>query len=154
MKEWLVAFLKENNMSITTAESCTGGMIASEIVEVSGASNVFFEGYITYSEEAKAKLLNVSPNTISKYGVVSVEVAAEMAKGAATAAKADVAISTTGVAGPFGGSKENPVGTVCIGCYIKGRIYTPKCHFEGDRQMIRKSATKYAIKYICGLLSQ
>ena len=114
MKEWLVAFLKENNMSITTAESCTGGMIASEIVEVSGASNVFFEGYITYSEEAKAKLLNVSPNTISKYGVVSVEVAAEMAKGAATAAKADVAISTTGVAGPFGGSKENPVGTVCI----------------------------------------
>ncbi len=154
MEEWLVCYLKEHNMSITTAESCTGGMVASRIVSVSGASDVFSEGYITYSEQAKNKLLNVSMNTIENYNVVSVEVAAEMAEGAARAAGVDVAVATTGVAGPLGGTEEIPVGTVCIGGYIDGRVYTEKYHFEGNRETVRKAATEQAIVFICGLLRQ
>lgn len=154
MEEWLIPYLMEHNMSIATAESCTGGMVASTIVGVSGASGVFSEGYITYSEQAKNKLLNVSMDTIQKYNVVSVEVAAEMAEGAAKAAGADVAVSTTGVAGPLGGTDDIPVGTVCIGCFLKGKVYTEKYHFDGNRDEVRKAAAKQAIEFVCRLLMQ
>lgn len=154
MEEWLVFFLKEHKMTITTAESCTGGMVASHIVSVSGSSEVFSEGYITYSEQSKNKLLGVSMDTIKKYNVVSREVAGEMAEGAARAAGTNVAVSTTGVAGPLGGSEEIPVGTVCIGCYINGKVYTEKFYFDGNRKKIRKAAAEQAIQYVCGLLKQ
>lgn len=148
MEEKIVRFLNEHNMTITTVESCTGGLIAARLVNVSGASNVFSEGYITYSEEAKAKMVGVNPETIKKYNVVSEEVAYEMASGGAKTANADVAVSVTGVAGPLGGTKEIPVGTVCIGVYYKNKVITGKFLFNGDRLQVRKQAVDKALEMV------
>ena len=148
MEEKIVRFLNEHNMTITTVESCTGGLIAARLVNVSGASNVFSEGYITYSEEAKAKMVGVNPETIKKYNVVSEEVAYEMALGGAKTANADVAVSVTGVAGPLGGTKEIPVGTVCIGVYYKNKVITGKFLFNGDRLQVRNQAVDKALEMV------
>lgn len=148
MEEKIVRFLNEHNMTITTVESCTGGLIAARLVNVSGASNVFSEGYITYSEDAKAKMVGVNPETIKKYNVVSEEVAYEMASGGAKTANADVAVSVTGVAGPLGGTKEIPVGTVCIGVYYKNKVITGKFLFNGDRLQVRKQAVDKALEMV------
>ena len=129
-------------------ESCTGGLIAARLVNVSGASNVFSEGYITYSEEAKAKMIGVNPETIKKYNVVSEEVAYEMASGGAKTANADVAVSVTGVAGPLGGTKEIPVGTVCIGVYYKNKVITEKFLLNGDRLQVRNQAVDKALEMV------
>lgn len=148
MEEKIVRFLNEHNMTITTVESCTGGLIAARLVNVSGASNVFSEGYITYSENAKAKMVGVNPETIEKYNVVSEEVAYEMASGGAKTANADVAVSVTGVAGPLGGTKEIPVGTVCIGVYYKNKVITGKFLFNGERLQVRKQAADKALEMV------
>lgn len=148
MEEKIVRFLNEHNMTITTVESCTGGLIAARLVNVSGASNVFSEGYITYSEEAKAKMVGVNPETIKKYNVVSKEVAYEMASGGAKTANADVAVSVTGVAGPLGGTKEIPVGTVCIGVYYKNKVITEKFLLNGDRLQVRNQAVDKALEMV------
>lgn len=148
MEEKIVRFLNEHNMTITTVESCTGGLIAARLVNVSGASNVFSEGYITYSEDAKAKMVGVNPETIKKYNVVSEEVAYEMASGGAKTANADVAVSVTGVAGPLGGTKEIPVGTVCIGVYYKNKVITGKFLFNGDRLQVRNQAVDKALEMV------
>lgn len=148
MEEKIVRFLNEHNMMITTVESCTGGLIAARLVNVSGASNVFSEGYITYSEDAKAKMVGVNPETIKKYNVVSEEVAYEMASGGAKTANADVAVSVTGVAGPLGGTKDIPVGTVCIGVYYKNKVITEKFLFNGDRLQIRNQAVDKALEMV------
>ena len=148
MEEKIVRFLNEHNMTITTVESCTGGLIAARLVNVSGASNVFSEGYITYSEEAKAKMIGVNPETIKKYNVVSEEVAYEMASGGAKTANADVAVSVTGVAGPLGGTKEIPVGTVCIGVYYKNKVITEKFLLNGDRLQVRNQAVDKALEMV------
>lgn len=148
MEEKIVRFLNEHNMTITTVESCTGGLIAARLVNVSGASNVFSEGYVTYSENAKAKMVGVNPETIEKYNVVSEEVAYEMASGGAKTANADVAVSVTGVAGPLGGTKEIPVGTVCIGVYYKNKVITGKFLFNGDRLQVRNQAVDKALEMV------
>lgn len=148
MEEKIVRFLNEHNMMITTVESCTGGLIAARLVNVSGASNVFSEGYITYSEDAKAKMVGVNPETIKKYNVVSEEVAYEMASGGAKTANADVAVSVTGVAGPLGGTKDIPVGTVCIGVYYKNIVITEKFLFNGDRLQVRNQAVDKALEMV------
>lgn len=148
MEEKIVRFLNEHNMTITTVESCTGGLIAARLVNVSGASNVFSEGYVTYSENAKAKMVGVNPETIEKYNVVSEEVAYEMASGGAKTANADVAVSVTGVAGPLGGTKEIPVGTVCIGVYYKNKVITGKYLFNGDRLQVRNQAVDKALEMV------
>lgn len=148
MEEKIVRFLNEHNMTITTVESCTGGLIAARLVNVSGASNVFSEGYITYSEDAKAKMVGVNPETIKKYNVVSEEVAYEMASGGAKTANADVAVSVTGVAGPLGGTKEIPVGTVCIGVYYKNKVITEKFLLNGDRLQVRNQAVDKALEMV------
>ena len=148
MEEKIVRFLNEHNMMITTVESCTGGLIAARLVNVSGASNVFSEGYITYSEDAKAKMVGVNPETIKKYNVVSEEVAYEMASGGAKTANADVAVSVTGVAGPLGGTKAIPVGTVCIGVYYKNKVITEKFLFNGDRLQVRNQAVDKALEMV------
>ena len=142
MEEKIVRFLNEHNMMITTVESCTGGLIAARLVNVSGASNVFSEGYITYSEDAKAKMVGVNPETISE------EVAYEMASGGAKTANADVAVSVTGVAGPLGGTKDIPVGTVCIGVYYKNKVITEKFLFNGDRLQVRNQAVDKALEMV------
>lgn len=148
MEGKIVEFLRQNHLTITTIESCTGGLVASRIVNISGASDVFKEGYITYSEAAKVKLVHVKQETIDKYNVVSRQVAYEMALGGAEAAGVEAAVSVTGVAGPGGGTAEIPVGTVCIGVYYMGKVYTTKEQFKGDRVQVRNSAADKAFEFL------
>lgn len=146
--EKLVKILKENNLTITTCESLTGGLVASAIVDVSGSSQVINEAYVTYAIKSKENLVGVESNVIEKYGVVSVQTAFEMAKKAALKANSDVSISTTGIAGPTGGDCFNPVGTVCFGFYYKGKVETIRVVFDNlGRNKNRKQAVQYAIKY-------
>ncbi len=141
----LVELLTEKKMTVTAAESCTGGLIAATIVDVPGASNVLRESYVTYAVSSKEKLLGVSPGTVAVHTVVSAEVAEEMAKGAAKSAGADLAISVTGYAGPDGGEDGTPAGTVFIGVVLLGQIRVCRYRFEGDRRSVREQAAKAAI---------
>lgn len=140
LEDHLVDLLKKYHLTITTAESCTGGLAAGRIVNVSGASEVFDQAVVTYANKAKMKLIGVSEKTLKKHGAVSKKTAKEMAKGAAKLAKADVAIAITGIAGPDGGTKEKPVGLVYIGCYVKGVVTVKECHFTGNREKVRDYA--------------
>ncbi len=152
MEEKLVSLLQEKKMTITTVESCTGGMVASKIINVSGASEVFYEGFITYANSAKEKYAGVLKETLEMYGAVSSQVAIEMAEGAAKKTGADVVVSVTGIAGPNGGSIEKPVGLVYIGCFIGGRTYYKECRFEGERLEIREQSAKKAIEFAYELI--
>jgi PncC family amidohydrolase len=136
--EKLVELLYERELTITTAESCTGGMISSTLVDTAGVSNVLNEAYVTYSNEAKHRLLDVSEKSLEKYGAVSEQVAEEMVVGAAKKASANCAISVTGIAGPDGGTPDKPVGTVYAGFYYDGEVEVVRYNFTGDRQSIRK----------------
>ncbi len=142
----LVELLQKQGLTITTAESCTGGLISARLVNVSGASEVLKLCVVTYSEEAKQKILGVKEETLKKYGVVSKEVAYEMAQGALRYADADVALSVTGVAGPGGGTTQTPVGTVFIGCNVKGSIVVEKHLFQGDRVLVREKSVDAALR--------
>lgn len=154
IKNKLIEILKEENLIITTAESCTGGLIASKLVDVSGASSVFERGYITYSEKAKVEELGVSEESIKAYGVVSEDVAREMAIGVARKTGADVSISITGIAGPDGGTKEKPVGLVYIACFVKGNDYVLKQIFSRSREEIRENAANEAISFTLKMLTR
>ena len=134
LEEQVVQKLIEKKWKITTAESCTGGLLAGRILNVSGASSVYEEGHITYSNAAKEKILGVSHNTLEKYGAVSTETAKEMAVGAAKTANADVALSTTGIAGPTGGTKDKPVGLIYIACSVLGKVYVKELRLKGTRE--------------------
>lgn len=136
-----INYLIKNNLTISTAESCTGGMVGAKLIGVAGVSKVYQEGIISYSNNAKMLRLGVNKDTLNKYGAVSEEVAKEMLLNL----KTDVAISTTGIAGPDGGTKEKPVGLVYIGIKIKNNIYIDKKIFKGDRQKIRTRATNQAL---------
>ena len=142
----LVTRLRENGWKITTAESCTGGLIGAAIVNVPGASDVFEQGFITYSDEAKARLLGVNAATLAANGAVSRETAGEMALGAARSAKAEVALASTGIAGPGGGTPEKPVGLVYVACYVCGKVTVRCCHFQGSREQIRSSTVQCALE--------
>ena len=145
MEEAVVRLLAKYELTVTTAESCTGGMIASKIVNVPGASDVFNEGFITYSNKAKRKLLDVSKNTLKKYGAVSEQTAKEMALGGVFAADADACVAVTGVAGPDGGTDEKPVGLVYIACCLKDEVTVKECHFHGTRMEIREQSANAAL---------
>lgn len=145
LEDAIVELLKEKGMTVTTAESCTGGLLAGRIMNVAGASAVYQEGYITYSNRAKEKLLGVSEETLRTYGAVSAETAAQMAEGAAKAAEADAALAVTGIAGPGGGSSEKPVGLVYVGCFVKGRVRTEEFIFTGNREKNRDYAVVRAL---------
>ena len=132
-------------MTVTTAESCTGGLLAGRIMNVPGASSVYREGYITYSNEAKEKLLGVEHQTLETVGAVSPETAEQMARGAARQAGADAALAVTGIAGPDGGTPEKPVGLVYIGCCVQGRIRVEEFHFTGNRSKNRDYAVVRAL---------
>lgn len=150
MKEHtLLDLLEKYNLKIATAESCTGGLVASVLCDISGISKYFEEGFVTYSENAKMKNLGVLPETIENYGVVSCEVAEEMAIGACKSANTNCAVATTGVAGPTGGTEENPVGTVCFACVVKNQVLTERMIFEGTRMEIRMQAAIYALEMLC-----
>ena len=148
LEEKIVKELQNRGYTITTAESCTGGLLAGRILNVSGASAVYNEGHITYSNEAKERLLGVSHDTLEKYGAVSKQTAAEMAEGAARVANANVGLSTTGIAGPGGGTSEKPVGLVYVGCCINGDVTVEECRFKGNREENRASAVEAALQLL------
>ena len=133
--------LYKKNLSISTAESCTGGMIAATLISYPGISEVFKEGVVTYSNESKIRRLGVKEETLKKFGAVSEEIAREMVEGVAKNLNTDIAISTTGIAGPGGGTEEKPIGLVYVGIYIKGKTIVEKLNLTGDRESIRKKAT-------------
>ncbi len=137
MESVIVSLLKERGWKIATAESLTGGWVAGKIVSFPGASEVFEGGFVTYSNEAKMNLLGVKKETIDTYGVVSEETAGEMAKGAAEKLGCEVAVATTGIAGPGGGTEKTPVGTVCFGVYINGKIQTSTVRYTRNRNSNR-----------------
>ncbi|MCH5248613.1 MAG: competence/damage-inducible protein A [Lachnospiraceae bacterium] len=141
----VVDLLTANHLTVSTVESCTGGMLAARLINVPGVSEVFKTGYITYSNKSKRKILGIKKPLLEKYGAVSSEVAKEMAKGAALYAKADVAVGITGVAGPDGGSDEKPVGLVYIACSVCGRIDVKEYHFSGNRMKVRESSVSAAL---------
>lgn len=145
LEEAIVHLLDEKKMTVTTAESCTGGLLAGRIMNVPGASGVYQEGYITYSDEAKEHLLHVKHETLKQYGAVSLQTAYEMAEGAAKAAGADAAVGVTGIAGPGGGTREKPVGLVYVGCYVKGHVRVEEFHFTGNRDKNREYAVARAL---------
>ncbi len=145
LEEAIVDMLKEKDLTLTTAESCTAGLLAGRIMNAAGASQVYNEGYITYSNEAKERLVGVSRGTLENHGAVSHETAAEMAEGAARAAGADASVSVTGIAGPDGGTKEKPVGLVYVGCYVKGNVRTEEFRFLGNRAKNREYAVVRAL---------
>ena len=146
--------LKKNKYTLTTAESCTGGMIASTLVNVPGISEFFQEGYVTYSDAAKTKMIGVPENIISEHGVVSIETAAAMAEAAARTANTDTSVSVTGIAGPDGGTEDCPVGLVFIGCYINGHTVTERHVFPGDRMQVRKAACNRALQLLTEMISK
>lgn len=140
-----VAILKEKNLKVTFAESCTGGLMAKSITDVPGASNVFPGSAVTYSNGVKIKLTSVKAETIDKYTEVSYACAKEMASGAAEFFGADIAVSATGYAGPGGGTDKEPVGTVYVGVYVRGRTDAYRLYYKDkSREEIRQSVCRFA----------
>jgi len=151
LSEQLGEVLIRRNATVTSAESCTGGGVAFALTSSQGASSWFHQSITTYSNEAKVQLAGVSKSLLSSYGAVSEQVAAEMAIGAALKANADYAVSISGIAGPTGGSEGKPVGTVCFGWCIEGRVDTTTELFSGDRHSVRMQSIKFALN---GLLQR
>ena len=148
IEEVLGKLLVDRKLTISTAESCTGGMIASRLINYPGISEVFLEGAVTYSNEAKERTLNVKKKTLDTYGAVSEETAKEMAIGISKRTGSDISVVTTGIAGPGGGSEEKPVGLVYIGLYYKGNVKAFKYIFNGNRHNVRTKATVTALDLV------
>ena len=144
LSELLVA----NGLTISVAESCTGGALSHTITSIPGASSYFDCGYITYSNQSKTEMLGVDIQSIKTYGAVSEEVALEMVIGLTNKSHSDVAISISGVAGPTGGTPEKPVGTVCFGFSCDGKTSTSTILFSGDRTSIVSQSVSYALKQL------
>lgn len=136
----------EKQYFLTTAESCTGGMIAATCTDLAGSSQWFDRGFVTYSNAAKTEMLGVDAALIEQFGAVSEQVAVAMAQGAVKHSTAQVSVAVTGVAGPAGGSAEKPVGTVWIGWHVDGKTSTELCHFDGDRAMVRALTVQRALE--------
>lgn len=145
LEESVVDLLKEKELTLSLAESCTGGAIAARIVNVPGASQVFTHGFVTYSNRAKRECLGVKKSTLKTVGAVSAKCAKQMAKGGCAASGADICLSVTGLAGPDGGTSETPVGTVFMGCCCNGHTITREYHFTGNRTKIRQQAVASAL---------
>lgn len=143
--------LKARGLMMATAESCTGGLIAGACTEVSGSSEWFERGFVTYSNEAKHELLGVPAELIAQYGAVSEPVARAMAAGAVAHSPAQLAVAVTGVAGPTGGSADKPVGTVWLGWATPAGVFTEHQRFDGDRSAVRQATVRHAL---AGLLQR
>jgi len=151
--ERLADLLLQKKWRLATAESCTGGLIAGACTDLSGSSNWFERGFITYSSDAKTELLDVDAALLARRGAVSEEVAQAMAQGALAHSHAQVAVAVTGVAGPTGGSRAKPVGTVWFGFAVPGQLLTEKMHFIGDRAAVRAATVHHALKRLTELLT-
>ena len=137
---------------LATAESCTGGMIAAACTDLSGSSQWFERGFVTYSNEAKAEMLAVPPGLIEEHGAVSESVARAMADGALAHSRAQVSLAVTGIAGPTGGTEAKPVGTVWFAWCVGGETHSEMQHFAGDRAAVRMATVRYALKRLLSLL--
>jgi len=144
----LSKLLISNDLTISVAESCTGGSLSRALTSIPGASSYFDCGYITYSNQSKTEMLGVDIQTIKTFGAVSEEVALEMVIGLATRSHSDIAVSVTGVAGPTGGTSEKPVGMVCFGFSYEGKKSTSTQLFSGDRASIVSQSVSYALKQL------
>lgn len=140
--------LQKNGLTMSAAESCTGGMIAAAMVNVPGVSEVFMQGMVTYSNEAKMRLLGVKEETLSAWGAVSEETAREMAEGGAQRAQTDLCVSVTGVAGPDGGTDQKPVGLVYMACCLKGKTKAVRYQFKGNRAKVREQSMMKALDLV------
>ena len=152
LEQAIVLKLKDMNASISTAESCTGGLLAGRIINAPGASSVFNEGYITYSNAAKVKNLGVNEASIHQHGVVSLVVAKEMAEGCRKQTGSSFALSTTGIAGPDGGTENKPVGTICIGCSFEDQTVASQFQLSGSREKIREVSVNRALVYLWDII--
>jgi nicotinamide-nucleotide amidase len=145
--ESLAAIFLQKKWRLTTAESCTGGLVAASITELAGSSNWFERGYVTYSNQAKSEDIEVPHELIEKHGAVSEEVAKAMAIGAQKKSRSNASLSITGIAGPTGGTKEKPVGMVCFAWQLpNSMVFTETKMFSGDRATIRKQACHHALE--------
>ncbi|HAZ91590.1 MAG TPA: damage-inducible protein CinA [Eubacterium sp.] len=149
----LVEYLKKKNITISTAESFTGGLVAASVVSIDGASAVFSNGYVVYSKEAKSKTLNIPMEVLDKYGTISSECATYMAKQAALISGSDIGVSTTGVAGPST-DEGQPVGTAYIGVHYKGVDVVNRATFVGSRNEIREAAVDYAACFVLSIVEE
>ncbi|MBQ8814365.1 MAG: competence/damage-inducible protein A [Lachnospiraceae bacterium] len=145
LEQAVVKLLKQKGLTVTTAESCTGGLVAARLINVSGVSDVIKSGYITYCDEAKHQILGVPSDLLEKYTAVSEQVAGAMAIGGAKAAGADACLSVTGIAGPDGGTEEKPVGLVYVGCFLQGDTVVREFKMRGNRDKIREQAVVQAL---------
>jgi nicotinamide-nucleotide amidase len=149
LARWVGSALKSRKFMLVTAESCTAGQIAYVITSVSGSADWFERGFITYSNIAKQEMLGVNPKTLEHFGAVSEQTAKEMAEGALAHSHAQISIAVTGIAGPTGGTKEKPVGTVCFAWARKdAQTHTAQRHFKGDRNSIRSQVTQFALEQL------
>ena len=145
LAEEVVKMLKNAGMTVTTVESCTGGLLSGTLVDVAGVSEVLNQAYVTYANGAKQSLVGVKAETLEAYGAVSEQTAREMAEGGAKAANADAALAVTGIAGPDGGTAEKPVGLVYIGCYVNGNTVVERNVFSGNRREVREQSVGAAL---------
>ena len=148
----IIRKLIKDSITISTAESCTGGLLAYSITINKDSSKIYKGGYITYSNELKIKNLNVKKTTIKKYGAVSKETAKEMVRGLFVKTKTNICISTTGIAGPGGGSKNKPIGLIYIGIRVNGKVEILKKNFKGSRIEIQKNCVNLIFKYLSKLI--
>ncbi|MDO8652718.1 MAG: CinA family protein [Undibacterium sp.] len=137
--------LKSRKLLLTVAESCTGGGVCQAITEIAGSSEWFDCGFVTYSNASKTGLLNIADSLLAQHGAVSEEIAAAMAEGALANCEAQVALSTTGIAGPTGAVPGKPVGTICFGWVVGGVTHTERKVFAGDRHSVREQTVAYAL---------
>jgi nicotinamide-nucleotide amidase len=145
--------LRKHRASLAAAESCTGGGIGEAVTRISGSSEWFERGFVTYSNEAKTEMLGVAQATLKEFGAVSEQTALEMASGALKHSHATLALAVTGIAGPTGGSAEKPVGTVCFAwADRKGKLAGEIRHFDGDRDAVRRQTVIYALQGLLRLL--
>lgn len=147
-----VQLLMEKNLTLAVAESCTGGMVSSKLISYPGVSKIYKEGFIVYSNEAKINTIHVSRSTIEQFGAVSEETAREMAEGAARTAGTDIGVSTTGIAGPGGGTEEKPVGLVYVCVYYQGRSKVLKIMGTGSRDTIRERASNSVLSLVTNVI--
>jgi PncC family amidohydrolase len=152
--EEIVAVLTKVHKTVAIAESCTGGMVASSLVEAPGTSACFKEGYITYCDEAKEKLLGVSHETIATYSAVSAQAAEEMAQGVRQKAGADYGLAVTGIAGPGSLSEDLPAGLVFIACADGNETVVRRFELPGDREGVREQATGMALDLLCSVIAK
>ena len=150
----LLAACRAAGLTLATAESCTGGMIAAALTEIAGSSDVFERGFVTYSNEAKVELLDVPAETIARLGAVSGPVAEAMAAGAVARSRADLAVSATGIAGPGGATPDKPVGLVFLGLCRRGTAPRHERHvFPGDRRAVRRASLEAALDLLAGAVA-